>query len=121
VFLTVIVSLILAENPLTAVEAELGEAKCGQKSLFVATVDVPPSLGRRLPVENGPLSVVSFARERLGGGNVANLSKSSLWSVIRQVHFPGSKPGRKGILLAECDHIMDDRSAFVTGVVGIVS
>ena len=58
-----IIPLILAENPLTAVEAELGEATGGQKFLFVATVDVPPSLGRRFTTENEPDQSLSLSGE----------------------------------------------------------
>ena len=47
VVFTVIVPLVPAENPLIAVEAQLGRAAGGQEFLFVAAIDVPPSLGRR--------------------------------------------------------------------------
>ena len=47
VVFTVIVPLVPAENPLITVEAQLGKAVGGQEFLFVAAIDVPPSLGRR--------------------------------------------------------------------------
>jgi len=48
VVLTVMVSFIFAENPFTAIEAQLSKATGGHESLFVAAIDVSPSLGRRL-------------------------------------------------------------------------
>jgi len=45
--LTVIVPGILADNPLTTVEAQLGKAVASHEFLFVAAVYVPPSLGGR--------------------------------------------------------------------------
>ena len=44
------VPFILAENPFTAVEAQLGKAAGGREFLFVAAVDVPPSLRRRFAI-----------------------------------------------------------------------
>lgn len=43
----VIVPFVLANNPLTAVEAQLGKAVAGYETLFVAAIDVPPPLGGR--------------------------------------------------------------------------
>lgn len=51
VVLTVVVPLGLAENPLIAAEAQLGKAASRQECLFVAAVDVPPSLRRRFAVD----------------------------------------------------------------------
>lgn len=45
-----IVPFVLADNPLTAVEAQLGKAIAGHEFLFVAAIDVPPSLGGRFAV-----------------------------------------------------------------------
>ena len=45
--LTVIVPYIPADNPLTAVDAQLGKAVAGHELLFVAAVYVPPPLGGR--------------------------------------------------------------------------
>ena len=42
---TVTAPLILAEDPLAALEAQLGKAAGGHESLFVAAIDVSPSLG----------------------------------------------------------------------------
>ncbi len=48
--LTVIIPFILADNPLTAVEAQLGKAVAGHEFLFVAAVYVPPSLSGRFAI-----------------------------------------------------------------------
>ena len=50
VHLTVIIPGILAHNPLTAVKAQLGEAAASHEFLFVAAVDMSPSLGGRFPM-----------------------------------------------------------------------
>jgi hypothetical protein len=47
---TVIVLFILAHNPLTAVEAQLGKAVAIHEFLFIAAVYVPPSLGCRFAI-----------------------------------------------------------------------
>ena len=47
---TVIVPFILADNPLTAFEAQLGKAIAGHEFLLVAAIDVPSSLGGRFAV-----------------------------------------------------------------------
>lgn len=46
VVLTVMVPFIFAEDPFAAVEAQLGKAAGGHEFLFVAAIEVSPSLGR---------------------------------------------------------------------------
>ena len=50
VHLTVIIPGILADNPLTAVKAQLGETAASHEFLFIAAVDMSPSLGGRFPM-----------------------------------------------------------------------
>ena len=46
----VIVLFVLADNPLTAVEAQLGKAIASYEFLFIAAIDIPLSLGGRFAV-----------------------------------------------------------------------
>ena len=97
VVLTVMVPFIFAENPFTAIKAQVSKAAGGHESLFVAAIDVSPSLGRQLAMgkERGQ-QLAPFVEDAQGRGDVTNLSSSSLCSAIRQRHFSGSNPGRKG-------------------------
>ncbi len=79
VVLTVMVPFIFAENPFTAIEAQLSKAAGGHESLFVAAIDVSPSLGRRLAMgkERGQ-QLASFVEDAHGRGDITNVSSSSL-------------------------------------------
>ena len=91
------VPFIFAENPFTAIETQFSKAAGGHESLFVAAIDVSPSLGRRLAMgkERGQ-QLAPFVEDAQGRRDVTNLPSSSLCSAIRQLHFSGSNPGRKG-------------------------
>jgi len=97
VILTVMIPFIFAENSFIAIEAQLSKAAGGHESLFVAAIDVSPSLGRRLAMgkERGQ-QLAPFVEDAQGREDITNLSSSSLCSAIRQLHFSGSNPGRKG-------------------------
>lgn len=93
VVLTVTVPFIFAENPFAAVEAQLGKAAGGQEFLFVAAIDVSPSLGRWFAMGTDSGQLLASRQEE---GDMTNRSGSSLCSAIRQLHLSGSRPGRKG-------------------------
>ena len=92
----VIVPALLADNPLTAVETQLGKAVPGYELLLVAAIDMPPSLDGRFAMGKEPRQSLDVHTEVIQGEEITYLLSSSLWSAIRHVHFSGSKPGRKG-------------------------
>jgi hypothetical protein len=79
VILTVIVPFIFVENLFIAIEAQLSKVANGHESLFVATIDVSPSLGRQLAMgkERGQ-QLASFVENAHGRGDITNVSSSSL-------------------------------------------
>ena len=76
VVLTVTVPFVFTEDPFTAVEAQLGEAAGSHEFLFVAAIDVSPSLGRWFAV--GTDTGQPLAMQKGGREDTTNRSRSSL-------------------------------------------
>ena len=65
----VIVPFVLTDNPLTAVEAQLGKPVASHELLFVAAVDVPLSLCGRFAMGTYPVSRLTCTQGTKGVGD----------------------------------------------------